>query len=140
VYLRHYVNILILYATLTTFRTIGPFELDWAAEQYKCLLAQVITFSLLAALQSINLFWLFFIMRVAYNVVFANIVADVRSDDEDEGEGEEMVEQEGERNLKKEGNPIAALESHTQAGMNENGFVSDEKSFAPAIRERKKEL
>ena len=75
---------MILYAVLTTFRTIGPFELDWAGQQYKCSLSQWITFSLLATLQGINLFWLYFIIKIALNVVFADIVQDVRSEDEEE--------------------------------------------------------
>ena len=86
IYLRHYINLMILYAVLTTFRTIGPFELDWAGQQYKCSLSQWITFSLLATLQSINLFWLYFIIKIALNVVFADIVQDVRSEDEEEEE------------------------------------------------------
>ena len=95
VYLRHYINLIILYATLTTFRTVGPFQLDWAAEQYKCWFAQWITFGLLAILQCINLFWLFFIVKIALNVVFANVVQDVRSDDEDDEEVEGDVKKLG---------------------------------------------
>lgn len=86
IYLRHYINLKILYAVLTTFRTIGPFELDWAGQQYKCSLSQWITFSLLATLQGINLFWLYFIIKIALNVVFADIVQDMRSEDEEEEE------------------------------------------------------
>ena len=86
IYLRHYINLMILYAVLTTFRTIGPFELDWAGQQYKCSLSQWITFSLLATLQGINLFWLYFIIKIALNVVFADIVQDMRSEDEEEEE------------------------------------------------------
>lgn len=77
---------MILYAVLTTFRTIGPFELDWAGQQYKCSLSQWITFSLLATLQGINLFWLYFIIKIALNVVFADVVQDMRSEDEEEEE------------------------------------------------------
>lgn len=40
-----------------------------------------------------NLFWLFFIVRIALNVVFADVVKDVRSDDEEE---EEVVVGKGE--------------------------------------------
>ena len=83
-YLRHLINLRILYSVATAFRTVGPFELDWATQQYKCTLSQYITFSLLAILQAINLFWLFLILRVAYNIVFARLVEDLRSDDEDE--------------------------------------------------------
>ena len=30
----------------------------------------------------LNLFWLFFVLRIAYNVVIAKVISDVRSDDE----------------------------------------------------------
>jgi len=83
VYLRHYLNLVILYATLTTFAEVGPYELNWDTEQYKCWISQYITFGLLASLQSLNLFWLFFVLRIAYNMVFNSIAEDVRSDDEE---------------------------------------------------------
>lgn len=82
-YLRHYLNLVILYATLTEFRTVGPFDLNWDTQQYKCWISQYITFGLLASLQSINLLWFFFIVRIAYNIAFAKVISDVRSDDED---------------------------------------------------------
>ena len=82
-YLRHYINLVILYATLTEFRAIGPFELNWETQQYKCWISQYITFALLAILQGINLLWLFFILRIAYNITFAKVIQDVRSDDEE---------------------------------------------------------
>ena len=85
-YLRHYINLVILYATLTEFRTVGPFELNWETQQYKCWISQYITFALLTILQSINMFWLFFILRIAYNIAFAKVVQDVRSDDEESEE------------------------------------------------------
>ena len=75
-----------LYATLTTFRTVGPFELNWDTQQYKCWISQYITFSLLAILQVINLFWLFLIVRVAFRIVFSEEVTDLRSDNEDDEE------------------------------------------------------
>ena len=82
-YLRHYLNLVILYATLTEFRTVGPFDLNWETQQYKCWISQYITFALLASLQSINLLWFFFIVRIAYNIAFARVISDVRSDDEE---------------------------------------------------------
>lgn len=83
VYLRHYINLSILYAVLTTFKTVGPFELNWDTQQYKCWISQYITFALLASLQSINLFWLYCILRIAVNVVLKDDARDVRSDDEE---------------------------------------------------------
>lgn len=86
IYLRHYINLHILWATLTEFHTVGPYELNWETQQYKCLLSQVITFTLLASLQAVNLFWLFLILRVAKRTVFNNVLADERSDVEDNDE------------------------------------------------------
>ena len=86
IYLRHYINLHILWATLTEFRTVGPYELDWEMQQYKCWISQVITFVLLASLQAVNLFWLFLIVRIAKNYVFNTNLADERSEDEDSDE------------------------------------------------------
>ncbi|KAI4120209.1 MAG: hypothetical protein LQ347_007140, partial [Umbilicaria vellea] len=91
VYLRHYVNLCILHATLTKFATVGPYILDWDTQQYKCWISQIVTFILLASLQSINLFWFFLIVRISYNIVFRSHVKDVRSDYEDE-DGEEEAD------------------------------------------------
>lgn len=88
IYLRHYINLHILYATLTEFRTIGPYELNWETQQYKCWISQVITFGLLASLQAVNLFWLFLILRIAKNYVLTNIGQDERSDNEESDDDE----------------------------------------------------
>ncbi|KAL9086488.1 MAG: hypothetical protein Q9165_007104 [Trypethelium subeluteriae] len=90
VYLRHYLNLRILWAVLTEFATVGPYELNWETQQYKCWISQIITFALLASLQAVNLLWLAFILRIAYRYVATNVGKDERSDDEDE---EEEVEQ-----------------------------------------------
>lgn len=83
IYLRHYINLRILYATLTEFRTVGPFDLNWETQQYKCWISQYITFGLLFSLQAVNLFWLFLILRIAKNYVFSHVAQDERSEDED---------------------------------------------------------
>lgn len=88
IYQRHYLNLKILWAVLTEFRTVGPFELNWETQQYKCLLSQSITFTLLASLQAVNIFWLFLILRVSKNYVFNKVRKDERSDNEDEEEEE----------------------------------------------------
>ncbi|ETN45148.1 uncharacterized protein HMPREF1541_10025 [Cyphellophora europaea CBS 101466] len=95
VYLRHWLNWKILWATLTEFRSVGPFELNWETQQYKCWISQYITFGLLACLQAVNLFWLFLIIRIAKNFVFNTDLADERSDDEDDEEEEQHIEQTG---------------------------------------------
>src|SRR5262249_12501918 len=76
-------NLRIIYSLFTEYKTVGPYELDWDAGQYKCELGFWITLSLLASLQSLNLFWLFFIVRIAYRLVVHNIAEDDRSDAED---------------------------------------------------------
>ena len=86
IYLRHYLNLVILYATLTSFRTVGPYDLNWDTQQYKCWISQIITFSLLTCLQVLNIFWLYFVLRIAANMVFMKQVEDVRSSDEEEEE------------------------------------------------------
>lgn len=83
VYLRHYINLKILLSVLTEFRTIGPYVLDWDAEQFKCDISAVITFSLLAALQALNLFWLYCLLRNGYRFVVLGIAKDDREEDED---------------------------------------------------------
>ena len=91
IYLRHYLNLKILWAVLTEFRTVGPFELNWETQQYKCWISQYITFALLACLQAVNLFWLFLILRILKNYIFNNVTKDERSDDEDEELQEEAA-------------------------------------------------
>jgi len=90
IYCRHYLNLKILWAILTEFRTVGPFELNWETQQYKCWISQYITFALLASLQAVNLFWLFLILRILANYIFNSVKKDERSDDEDEEEEEEQ--------------------------------------------------
>ncbi|KAG8406199.1 sphingosine N-acyltransferase lag1 [Metarhizium acridum] len=89
VYLRHVVNLRILWSLFTQFRTVGPFELDWAAEQYKCWISQYITAALLASLQALNLFWLFYIVRIAYRFVRDSTADDDRSDDDDDADADD---------------------------------------------------
>ncbi|KAL2142871.1 hypothetical protein VTI28DRAFT_639 [Corynascus sepedonium] len=93
VYLRHYLNLGILYSIATEYSNIGPFGLDWAAQQYKCRVAQVGTLLLLAALQGLNLFWLCCLLRSAYRFVVLGVAKDDRSEveertEEEEGEGD----------------------------------------------------
>ncbi|KAI4124470.1 MAG: hypothetical protein LQ338_004788 [Usnochroma carphineum] len=86
VYLRHYINIYILHSITTTFATVGPFQLDWETQQYKCWISQYITFALLATLQAINIFWLYFIVKVGLRVYRDGVKKDERSDEEEEDE------------------------------------------------------
>lgn len=83
IYLRHYLNLRILFSLFTEFKTVGPYGINWVTEQYKGPLSFYITLSLLSALQSLNLFWLFFILRIAYRFVVHNVAQDDRSDAEE---------------------------------------------------------
>jgi len=55
-YMRHYLNLRILLSILYEFKTVGPFELNWETQQYKCWISQAISFALLAILQAVNVF------------------------------------------------------------------------------------
>lgn len=68
------------------FETIGPYELNWDTQQYKCLLSQSITFGLLSVLQAVNIFWYVLIIRIAIRYVSKGDAKDTRSDDEEEEE------------------------------------------------------
>ncbi|TDZ18488.1 Sphingosine N-acyltransferase-like protein FUM17 [Colletotrichum orbiculare MAFF 240422] len=82
IYLRHFINLKIIISLFTEYTTVGPFELNWATQQYKCTLSQYITLGLLASLQALNLFWLFHIFRIAYRFLAHNIAEDDRSEAE----------------------------------------------------------
>ncbi|KAF5093794.1 hypothetical protein DV451_005142 [Geotrichum candidum] len=86
IYTRHYLNLCILYSILTEFRTVGPYDLNWETQQYKCWISQIITFALLMALQLVNAYWLFLIVRIAFRFLFSGVQKDDRSDDEEEEE------------------------------------------------------
>lgn len=89
-YLRHYLNLKIIFSLFTEFKVVGPYVLNWETQQYKCELAFWITLALLSSLQVLNLFWLFYILRIAYRFVVSNVAEDDRSEvDEDDIEDEE---------------------------------------------------
>lgn len=74
--------------------------------------------------------WLFFILRIAYNIAFAKVVQDVRSDDEESEE-----EKEG------KGGQIG-IDGHGAKDRKANGKVANGKALEPnieAVGERKKE-
>lgn len=88
--MRHYLNLRILYSEFNEFQTVGPYELNWITEQYKCWISHYISTALLASLQALNLFWLFHILRIAYRIVFFKIAEDDRSDNDDDELAEEL--------------------------------------------------
>ncbi|KAK5119026.1 hypothetical protein LTR62_000237 [Meristemomyces frigidus] len=127
-YLRHYINLIILKSLLPAaeitipytsytirsgeFSTIGPYILDWPAQQYKCWISHPIAFVLLACLQLINVFWFYLILRILWRIVVTSEKKDDRSDEEDdegELEGEEGVEPVA---VGEKGKGLAAGEGH----------------------------
>ena len=90
IYLRHYLNLVILYSEFNEFKTVGPYELNWETEQYKCELSHWISTFLLGCLQALNLFWLYHIIRIAYRFAVTTVVIDDRSDEDSEEEEEQQ--------------------------------------------------
>lgn len=107
IYCRHYLNLKILWSILTNYRTVGPFELNWETQQYKCWLSQYITFFLLTCLQALNLFWLYFVLRIAYNKLFNDHLEDVRSDDESMDDESEVKNKKGMKSVPSTVNGVA---------------------------------
>ena len=92
VYLRHVVNIRILWSVLTQFRTEGNYVLNFATQQYKCWISLPIVFVLIFALQAVNLYWLFLILRILYRILWQGVTEDTRSDNEDAGESDSLTD------------------------------------------------
>jgi len=94
-YTRHYLNLRIIWSLLPggQFATVGPYELNWETQQYKCWISQAISAPLLAILQAVNIFWFVLIVRILVRYLVRGVAKDERSDDEEE---EEEVEGNGE--------------------------------------------
>lgn len=139
IYLRHYINLTILWATLTEFRTVGPFELNWETQQYKCLLSQVITFGLLASLQAVNLFWLFLILRIAKNYVVTAVAADERSDNEEEDEDDgEVTGKEQDASIRRKIEKETGMGTDKPAVLLNGNPVEEGEAHPEGVVERKK--
>ncbi|EFR03646.1 sphingosine N-acyltransferase lac1 [Nannizzia gypsea CBS 118893] len=89
IYMRNYLNLRIIFSLFNEFDTVGPTEFDWEAGQFKCTSTKIFFLVLLVALQALNIFWLFLLVRIAYRFVVHNIAKDERSEAE-ESEIEEM--------------------------------------------------
>jgi acyl-CoA-dependent ceramide synthase len=90
IYLRHYINILIIISEFYEFKTVGPYGLVWETEQYKGDLSHWISTTLLVCLQGLNLIWLWYSGRVVYRWLVYDVQEDERSEcDENELEVEE---------------------------------------------------
>lgn len=83
-YTRIYLSLCILWSVVTEFHTVGPWYLNWETEHYKCWISQYVCFGLLAAIQLLNIYWSFLIVRIAYRSVTEHEIKDERSDDEDD--------------------------------------------------------
>lgn len=119
IYLRHYLNLRILLSEFYEFKTVGPYELNWETEQYKCALSHYISLVLLASLQSLNLFWLWAIIRIAYRFVFHNIAEDDRSDnDEKELEEEQRLDALARQAAEKVASPQMLVNGEPPKGKN----------------------
>lgn len=101
------------------FANVGPYQLDWDTQQYKCWISHYITFALLAALQSVNLFWLMLILRIAWRAVktLGQERVDERSEDDSDEEDERQEELERMRKeQEKEGLPRVAVNGEVVEG------------------------
>ncbi len=130
IYLRHYQNLRIIASLFTEFKTVGPYEMNWETGQYKCPLAFYITLSLLASLQALNLFWLFFIVRIAYRLVVYKEANDDRSE-ADESEIEEREREKQSMPLLNGGDGVsgdAKGATETSANANFNGTKASSKT------------
>lgn len=127
IYLRHYLNLRIIYSLLTEFKTIGPYEINWETEQYKGPLSQIITLGLLSSLQALNLFWLFFIVRIAYRFVVHRVAEDDRSEYE---ESEAEAVQNDEKTTHNDELAGAVLNSSTNGHANGSAMLRQNGSAA----------
>jgi hypothetical protein len=91
--------------TPPAFQTIGPYELNWETQQYKCWISQWIVFFMLLSLQLVNLFWFFLILRILWRLVasWGEVVEDERSDGDDSVEETEDRENELDAMRKEQG-------------------------------------
>lgn len=139
-YLRHFINLKILYSILTTFRTIGPWELNWETQQYKCWISQYITFALLASLQAVNLFWWFFICRIAYRFVVYKDADDDRS--EYEPSEDESAERKEEAKKMVDETPVGVKRSISSVDVPSTpvqpGATAQPETIGSRVKQRKK--
>jgi acyl-CoA-dependent ceramide synthase len=89
IFTRHYLGIMILKSVATEFRTVGLWVLDWDKQYYKCWISQYVTFGLLSIIQTLDLYWLFLILRIAARIINGGEQKDDREDDDEEEEEKE---------------------------------------------------
>ncbi|KAH7068419.1 TLC domain-containing protein [Paraphoma chrysanthemicola] len=135
-YLRHYINLKLLYSILTDFTTVGPYELNWVTQQYKCWISQYISFTLLALLQLVNLFWFFFILRIAYRFIVYKDADDDRSEYEPSEDELEERKKEVEQSNGAANGVKGALEDAAQTPERATK-AQDQGSIGARIKQRK---
>ncbi|KAH8600494.1 hypothetical protein B0O99DRAFT_610808 [Bisporella sp. PMI_857] len=133
IYLRHYLNLVILWSEFNEFKTVGPYILDWEAEQYKCNISHWISTALLSTLQALNLFWLYYIIRIAYRFVFRNELEDDRSDNDDN----EFAEEQKLDALARQGLENGANQKVVANGHSSNGKATSSQGNAQTVTNRK---
>lgn len=84
IYTRHYLGLIILKSVATEFRTVGLWVLDWDKEWYKCWISQYATFGLLSIIQTLDIYWLFLILRIAVRIARGGEQKDDREDDDED--------------------------------------------------------
>ncbi|KAI5452830.1 sphingosine N-acyltransferase lag1 [Naganishia albida] len=89
-YMRHYLNLKMLWSVWYEFEMIPEHARSsfrpWLETEVMDWWIQPFIFGSIFALQIINLFWYFLILRILYRAVFGSQLADDRSDDEDEAD------------------------------------------------------
>ncbi|KAI1464782.1 longevity assurance proteins LAG1/LAC1 [Daldinia caldariorum] len=136
-YLRHYLNLRIIYSLFTEFRTVGPYELNWETEQYKCQLSFVITLVLLSSLQALNLFWFFFIVRIAYRFIVYQEADDDRSEaEESDVEEQENTTAEKPKAIKQSTEAVPLLNGNANGNGIANGVKTRSNGAASASKKK----
>jgi len=92
-YFRHWLNLLMLWSTYTQFDLIPEASKQWSPKDGVWLdwWMKYQIFFPIAALQALNLFWYYLILRILVRSLSTG-VDDVRSEDEDDGEDEDTKE------------------------------------------------
>ncbi|EJU06038.1 longevity assurance proteins LAG1/LAC1 [Dacryopinax primogenitus] len=87
-YMRHYLNLRMLYSVWTQFELIAPENREWDPPRGVWLAwwMKYQIFVPIALIQLLNIFWYLLMWRVLYRAVFGTVIGDERSDDEDEPE------------------------------------------------------
>jgi len=140
IYLRHYLNLRILWSEFNEFKTVGPYGLNWETEQYKCDLSFYISTALLASLQGLNLFWLYYILRIAWRFVFLKTAEDDRSDnDENEFQEEQRLDALARQGREQPSSPKVLVNGQA-VSSNGNGKTSATEVRTNGITKRKENV